>query len=825
MLVDNSLPSHLAADFSDFINTDLFSFPNSLASSSPPSDNDSSPPQSPFHSLLTTPPQDLPPAAFPDFDPSSSASTSAVGSGLSFFDDDPLKSIDPMSFDFMSLPGMESISLNYPGNMHIPMSMDLSMGLNMDTGIPVDDPSTSDLASYLGIDPSLVGTSVSTSELETIEEESSDEAPEPNSQQTPKQGQKQDDQRERLTLTITPAKVGGYGKARKGTVQSGGIVKKSGHPPGSHSRDKENSGLLSKTSSQTAAAISANAAALKRAKTRATSEAASSVDDAPSPGPSATGSTSPLLFNQDDLSIDWRPAPEVLAKMSSKEKRQLRNKISARNFRVRRKEYITTLEGDIADRDRLLDAVRTELGSTQSENLALRQEIAALKKILLEGGGGELASLNLPPPAPLALSKSGSMSASGAGSGSIASVSGFSSLGETPTPAAATASSSSCVIDPALTPHSSATSANVSLALPTPTASPLRTPNTQKDLPTSPRLGAAAFWGGTTRSSFGMGMGGGITPVHTVLVPDLSMSFGAGVGEDVSQGEGSVTRALQENMNPALNGSVTSKNVNVSSNLGSASNVGGFEGWADFNPLTMKTLDAYRMHLWGKMAAQQQFQRNLQAQTHRSTGPALTGLASGLRPHFFTSPSTSSSLYPTPPSTPPMSLSHGLPMGSTLSALLSGKHSASSSYSNHSGLSTPPGSPSLRGSDKDADRFKEKEREQREHAALAAIAGQTLFKKLGSAFWDAFSGNSSTTTLSNKSSKDLDVDKVRKVLEGKAVVRVVDVEPSSSSGSMSTLTASLSTMSMDEKKANEKKCPCTNILEESMKSLTVSKKV
>ena len=34
---------------------------------------------------------------------------------------------------------------------------------------------------------------------------------------------------------------------------------------------------------------------------------------------------------------DWRPSPEEYKKMSSKEKRQLRNKISARNFRVRRK--------------------------------------------------------------------------------------------------------------------------------------------------------------------------------------------------------------------------------------------------------------------------------------------------------------------------------------------------------------------------------------------------------------------------------------------------------------------------------------------------------
>jgi hypothetical protein len=34
---------------------------------------------------------------------------------------------------------------------------------------------------------------------------------------------------------------------------------------------------------------------------------------------------------------DWRPDPETLKKMTSKERRQLRNKISARNFRVRRK--------------------------------------------------------------------------------------------------------------------------------------------------------------------------------------------------------------------------------------------------------------------------------------------------------------------------------------------------------------------------------------------------------------------------------------------------------------------------------------------------------
>ena len=34
---------------------------------------------------------------------------------------------------------------------------------------------------------------------------------------------------------------------------------------------------------------------------------------------------------------DWCPSPEEYKKMSSRKKRQLRNKISARNFRVRQK--------------------------------------------------------------------------------------------------------------------------------------------------------------------------------------------------------------------------------------------------------------------------------------------------------------------------------------------------------------------------------------------------------------------------------------------------------------------------------------------------------
>ena len=63
---------------------------------------------------------------------------------------------------------------------------------------------------------------------------------------------------------------------------------------------------------------------------------------------------------------------------------------------------------------------------------------------------------------------------------------------------------------------------------------------------------------------------------------------------------------------------------------------------------------------------------------------------------------------------------------------------------------------------------------------LAAMASQTVFRKLGSAVWDAFIGSpshSSSSSSSSSSRGDWDADKVRKVLEGKAVLRVVDVEP------------------------------------------------
>jgi hypothetical protein len=115
---------------------------------------------------------------------------------------------------------------------------------------------------------------------------------------------------------------------------------------------------------------------------------------------------------------------------------------------------------------------------------------------------------------------------------------------------------------------------------------------------------------------------------------------------------------------------------------------------------------------------------------------------------------------------------------------------------------------------------------------LAVVASQTLLKKLGNAFWDAFSGGGSSTVTSsgagagNSATKKWDADKVRKVLEGKAVVRVVDVDsPTTSPTTAITSTATSATSNSPANLMDTKKCcvSLSEILEESMRSLSISK--
>lgn len=116
------------------------------------------------------------------------------------------------------------------------------------------------------------------------------------------------------------------------------------------------------------------------------------------------------------------------------------------------------------------------------------------------------------------------------------------------------------------------------------TSSSLVTPNTQKDLPSSPRLAASAakaFWGGS--ASFG-----GVTPVHTTLIPENFAQPLASVKP--LAGARAYGPILQENINPLLNANASGLYPNSFGNLSKAAP---FDSYAEANPFTMKMLDAF----------------------------------------------------------------------------------------------------------------------------------------------------------------------------------------------------------------------------------------
>ena len=320
MLVDNPLlqqpyfttqsPSSYSEDFSDIFDTDLF---NSTFAAVTNSNSSSSRGSTPQH--LLTPPQDISPSSFPDIH-----DDDTTNQFYALFDDDLKAMNNPLSLsntDFMGVNGFDGAfggavgrdQVNYYG-----MGMDVSnMGMNI---TPIDDP-----IQMRGIDPQLVDTP---SAISDHDDEPEEEQPSPAEVvQMPEQ--------EKLTLTIAPVKVGGFGKARKGTIQSGGIVKKT--PSSNVNKEKENP-LIGTTIPSSKKSAPSKATKLSPTSSNTTLPSGLFLTG----GDSTTGaSDAGDPDDDDDLPRDWRPAPEVLAKMTSKEKRQLRNKISARNFRVRRK--------------------------------------------------------------------------------------------------------------------------------------------------------------------------------------------------------------------------------------------------------------------------------------------------------------------------------------------------------------------------------------------------------------------------------------------------------------------------------------------------------
>ncbi|KAK3842597.1 MAG: hypothetical protein J3R72DRAFT_128956 [Linnemannia gamsii] len=74
-----------------------------------------------------------------------------------------------------------------------------------------------------------------------------------------------------------------------------------------------------------------------------------------------------------------KPTESQLKLMTSKERRQLRNKLSARNFRVRRKEYIDDLENQVKEAKREAADIQRRLIQSELNCQFLRQELEATR--------------------------------------------------------------------------------------------------------------------------------------------------------------------------------------------------------------------------------------------------------------------------------------------------------------------------------------------------------------------------------------------------------------------------------------------------------------
>ncbi|KAF9973479.1 hypothetical protein BGZ73_003278 [Actinomortierella ambigua] len=83
---------------------------------------------------------------------------------------------------------------------------------------------------------------------------------------------------------------------------------------------------------------------------------------------------------QDDEDRDpLKPSASELKKMTSKERRQLRNKLSARNFRVRRKEYIGSLENQVKEAKKENAELQRKLVQAELNIQFLRQELETVR--------------------------------------------------------------------------------------------------------------------------------------------------------------------------------------------------------------------------------------------------------------------------------------------------------------------------------------------------------------------------------------------------------------------------------------------------------------
>ncbi|WRT64776.1 uncharacterized protein IL334_001710 [Kwoniella shivajii] len=291
-------------------------------------------------------------------------------------------------------------------------------------------------------------------------------------------------------------------------------------------------------------------------------------------GKKGGGMSSVVRNDDEDIDDDesWRPSPEEYKKLSSKEKRQLRNKLSARAFRTRRKDYIGTLECHIQDRDSVIDEMRSELVNFRSENQDLKRELAALKASTMSILHPETANKTSVSPAMM----------------------------------------NALAMSPALaSPPINAT------AGPGPntirrTNSSFNAYNPRKDLPSSLK----GSWGGNDNM-----FGGGSTICHTMFTPDLVLP-----SSSPSASTPAPLRSFADlprvNMNPHLNEETPTPRGPALAGLGNGSDTSRtFASWSEETPFSLRSMDSYRMQMWSRLA--------------REAAADKANLTGDMRPKFF----------------------------------------------------------------------------------------------------------------------------------------------------------------------------------------------
>ncbi|GAA5871687.1 hypothetical protein JCM16303_000831 [Sporobolomyces ruberrimus] len=409
-----------------------------------------------------------------------------------------------------------------------------------------------------------------------------------------------------------------------------------------------------------------------------------------------------------------KPAEDEYKKLSSKEKRQMRNKISARNFRHRRKEYITTLEEEISTRDNLIENLQDQVSTLKTDNSSLKSEVTLLKtkwQELLD----KMSSLAGPAPATAASVAVG--------------------LGVNPSKAMSTGAPVHVKEEEVWeldSPSSSASplpsTSDATATRRTRSSNGIQRPNLSKDLP--PRR---------SNSSWNpQGFGGGFQSVHTTLVPDFSSL--------ASQLTNKTSFMSNQSFNPNLN-NLTSEQLedlpSLTSHLRPApppasSNTSAFQDLFSTNPFYMNhaSLESQRAGLYSRIAHNTAGIAQAKKQNPSANLDGQLALPTGFRPAFF-----SNSSVPT----------KSTDKSSTTRELLAFQSPSSSPSSS----TTPPPLPSHQ----DAYQFK-----------LAQMAQETLLSKMSGAFLNAFTGSSSTS-----SSTSWDSEKVKDVLSGRATLQVVPV--------------------------------------------------